>query len=227
MQLFFSGTFFTSRSFLLLSLLGANLSAIIFFIVQGGSVMQALWIYWLQSVVIGVVSVARILSLSLHGNHIISLAAALFFIFHYGFFHLVYAIFLAAYSAQEISTTINGAPAVISFNEAGISVGVVLLSGALFAMHHTMSFIAERRSEAAPHTLVHLADAVKRTLFRPYVRILPMHLIIILGPLLVIAVGANGVFVVFMVLKAIADVLLFRRNVSRISLPNPSLTTHP
>src|SRR5689334_3693307 len=60
------GSFWTSRGFLIVSLLSANLTAIYFFVFHGGSVIQALWIYWLQSVIIGAVNVGRLLSYKLN-----------------------------------------------------------------------------------------------------------------------------------------------------------------
>jgi hypothetical protein len=220
---------FTSRRFVLLTLLLANLGTIWLFVWQNGSIMQVLWSYWLQSVIIGAVHVFRIASLPLDGitlngktisaqdspaiKNTARVFLAGFFIVHYGMFHVGYMIFLIVFSTQDVPFMMNGAETTLSLNEHGVAPGIVLLSGAAFAVHHILSFIGERQAwlehpKSAPHMMT--------VLFRPYSRILPMHLIIILGPVIAMALDTNAVFIAFMILKTLADLALFGRGTSRV-----------
>ena len=84
-----------------------NLVSIYFAFSQGWALSQIMWIYWGQSVIIGVMNVIRMLALkdfttkgmSQNGEPVPETQAAkngmaAFFAFHYGFFHFVYAVFL-------------------------------------------------------------------------------------------------------------------------------------
>ena len=223
-----ASAFWTSRSFALLLLVAANLAVIVFFVFYGGSILQALWIYWLQSVIIGAVNVVRILgqknisfeNIKIEGmgagalpldklqtkkaQDMIRIFFAAFFSLHYGGFHLVYMVFLIAFSSH-VPFTFNGAETGVSLGSA--SAAAVLLSGLGFAIHHVLSYLEERRDIAGqPQPVV----KVWAIMFRPYARILPLHLIIIFGPIAAIAFGNAWVFVAFMVLKTIADIALYQ-----------------
>jgi len=91
------------------SLIGANLLTIVFAILEKWDARTVLWLYWWQSVVIGFFNVVKILSLrefSTAGFKLGNTPAqpttftkvftAFFFLFHFGFFHVVYAIFLSS-----------------------------------------------------------------------------------------------------------------------------------
>lgn len=221
-----SGNFWTSRVFLLASLLSANLVAIYFFMFHGGSVIQALWIYWLQSVIIGAVNVARLLSykldysgLAVNGKPIVvdSVAAERavrlsmtgFFILHYGSFHFAYMIFLIAFSFPDLPLTIDGVEAKLNFGT--LNVGALILGGLVFAAHHMLSFVEERNELQSRQAIFSAASAM----FRPYIRVIPMHLIIVAGPFVAGAAGSAAVFLVFMILKTAADLALYFGSASR------------
>lgn len=91
----------------LLSLFFSNILVIILAIVQKWDISTVLWVYWMQSVVIGFFQFLRILSLKKFSTENFSINnqpaspttqtktfTAFFFTFHYGFFHFIYAIFL-------------------------------------------------------------------------------------------------------------------------------------
>src|SRR3989344_9635074 len=90
-----------------LSLLFSNLLVIILAIVQKWEVSTVLWVYWMQSIIIGFFQFLKILSLKKFSTENFTvnnqpalpttktkLFTAFFFMFHYGFFHFIYAIFL-------------------------------------------------------------------------------------------------------------------------------------
>ena len=92
-------------------IIAANLIAIVVAIVSGEGLLLLLWTYWLQSLVIGGFAYRRIAMLkefSTDGLKINGRAAEPtpatrrwtqnFFLVHYGFFHLVYFMFLGAFN---------------------------------------------------------------------------------------------------------------------------------
>jgi len=178
----------------LYGILIGNALAFLSAVTRHWSIAPLLWIYWGQSVAIGVSNVIRMLRLREFSTEGFQLGgrpvpatrdsleqSALFFSFHYGFFHLVYALFLAA-----------GA---VGGRLAEAEVPWVLGNIATFAIAHGYSLLINhgrdfRQKKPNLGTLV----------FYPYLRILPMHLAIILGSTMI------GVAVpVFIGLKTLAD----------------------
>lgn len=217
------------RPFLLPSLIVANLVAVVSFIFFGGSILQVLWIYWTQSVVIGLVNVVRIATMSditsmrtaqgapLAPSNVRSLSKVIrsflsvFFVLHYGGFHAAYAMILVWLAAPTINVVVDGSTSTITLNEPAVSVAAVVIGGMVFAMHHVLSYMVERSAhKVSPLPVLALVDSMAR----PYSRIIPMHAIIVLGPLVAIAFGNTGVFIAFMLLKTLADIFLFKRGVS-------------
>lgn len=224
----------------LFTLIAANGTAIWQFFINGGAILEVLWIYWLQSVVIGIINVYRILSTPLAiasqpvnplhsggtgSSSIVSVliryAFATFFTMHYGMFHLVYAIFLASYGASGV--VVRGVSQSSATTDAlfsgSIRVSWVIISGLIFAFHHLVTLIIERRQmslDAGP------APDIRQVMMRPYRRILPMHLIIIVGPIIAAWFGEATVFAVFMLLKTLVDVWLFFKGTSHPGNINPS-----
>lgn len=227
----------------LFTLIIANGLAIWQFSANGGNILEVLWVYWLQSVIIGIINIWRIFSAPLKvassqklslfpgaansGNTaspLIRFGAAGFFMLHYGMFHLVYAVFLAAFSTSGVTVNgISSAPTTTDklFNF-DIDVRWVIIGGLVFAIHHTLTFLIER------HQLkLHPEDApnIQEVMGRPYSRIIPMHLIIIFGPWIAFYFGSTYIFAVFMILKTIADIRLFYKGYGHPGTINPSL--HP
>ena len=155
-----------------------------------------LWPYWIQSIVIGYFSRARILALTrfstvglkINGRSVEPTDAtrrstANFFALHYGGFHLGYLLFIAT-RATELSR----------LDWIGI-----LIAGASFAWNHRQSFHQNIEGDAAG------TPNIGTLMFLPYLRIIPMHLTILAGAALGEGYSAIGV-VVFSLLKTAADV---------------------
>ncbi len=182
-----------------LSLIFVNLFTIFLAVAQQLSFGFIVWVYWLQSVSIGFFNFLRILSLkdfSTKGFRIDNrpvkttqsarVFTAFFFAFHYGFFHLGYAIFLLNFPFL---------PFHISFSEIVSALPV----GALFFANHLISFIFYSRKPQPRKN-------IGKVMFYPYVRILPMHFVVFCSPFFCHAVDA--LIVVFLFLKTVADVLM-------------------
>lgn len=191
-----------------LSLIFSNLLVIFFAIVDGISANEVLWIYWSQSVIIGIFNFIKMITLkdfSTEGfrqgnkqvlpNRATAISSAIFFLFHYGFFHLIYAVFLGGFS--EFS------------NASGSSAGnkFLLLSAGMFFISYLIEFINSRKEQADE------LPNIGAIMFAPYARIIPMHLTIILGGF----IGAAGsifstntnlsIIVLFIGIKTVVDLI--------------------
>lgn len=182
-----------SSAFLIFS----NLFAMIIAILGQWNVSDIIWVYWGQSIIIGFFNVKRILHLKQFSTENFKINnqpvdptvstkrhVALFFAVHYGFFHVVYMVFLLAeWSNMSL------------LDAAGVAVCVIM-----FIFNHRFSFKynLEQDLDRKPN--------IGRIMFFPYIRIIPMHLTIILGGLF--AGGSVGALILFLMLKTIADLIM-------------------
>jgi len=110
-----------------------------------------------------------------------------FFAVHYGFFHIIYGFFLLSFMP-------NG-----QFSSADIE--AVLFIGGIFLVTHAVSFFMNLRSE-----IKNANRNIGLIFFEPYLRIIPMHLTIIFGGILLWAgLGNSLVLLLFLVLKTGSD----------------------
>ena len=135
------------------------------------SLQTVMMIYWAQSVAIGVVNVLRILVLrdfstddvQVGGPMSPSVGAKLrvagFFTLHYGFFHVVYLVFILAAMTR---------------GRVDVNVPFVLYGAALFAGTDLAALALHWNAETRGRNL-------GQVMFAPYLRIVPMHLAIIFG----------------------------------------------
>lgn len=191
-----------------LSLIFSNLLVIFFAIVDDISAIDVLWIYWWQSVIIGIFNFIKMITLKdfsvegfkLNGKFVfntraVAISSAVFFLFHYGFFHVIYAVFLGAFSTFSHSTTSSSGTTFL------------FISAATFFVSYLIEFINSRKAEN-----VELPN-IGQVMFAPYTRILPMHLTIILGGF----IGAAGGFfstntnlaiiILFTAIKTVVDLI--------------------
>jgi len=168
-----------------LSLIFSNLLVIFFAVVDKLSAYDVLWVYWLQSVIIGIFNFIRMITLKefstegfKQGNKqalptkATKITGAVFFLFHYGFFHFVYAMFLMGFSDFTQSSP----------QSSGTS--YFIYSAGMFFISYLIEFINSNKeqSEELPN--------IGYIMFAPYARIIPMHLTIIFGGF----IGAAGSF---------------------------------
>jgi len=187
-----AGLLYSDRS--LTFLLLTNLATVVGTVLQGWNITDLLWIYWGQSVVIGYYNVHRIVDLDrIATDGFISnirpvepmcetqRCTAVCFALHYGLFHLVYGVFLL--------TTFRIHP--------GFPVAGVLLCILAFWFTHRFSYRFNReRDRAVPN--------IGSLMFFPYVRIIPMNLVILLGA--PIAGDNTLALVLILLLKTAVDV---------------------
>jgi hypothetical protein len=179
-------------------LLFSNITTIFFAITENWSLSTIVWVYWFQSITIGFFNFIRILQLkefSTEGFKINGRPAqptqgtkfftAFFFLFHFGFFHFVYLIFLLTGTfTKEYGNTPNLS-----------EVKYILLTALVFFINHLFSYFYNKPRDTKKQNIGSL-------MFYPYARIIPMHLTIILG------FSFGGTLLLFLVLKTFADAIM-------------------
>jgi hypothetical protein len=181
-----------------IGLVVANLAALVTALWFDWPPSALLWPYWLQSLVIGGFAVRRMLTaprictkgFSSNGKPVPATRAgrvqtAVFFTIHYGFFHLVYAAFISAG---------GGWPE-------GMDLWATLALVATFAWGHANSYRGNRGVE--DEVPLNLGAAM----FLPYLRVIPMHLTILFGG---VVLGGAGTWalLLFTGLKTVSDVAM-------------------
>ena len=174
----------------LMMLIFANVLFGAFFLAEGGEVAVLVWTYWSQSVIIGFFNFLRILTqrkfstkgLSSNGKPVLHTEkarrkTAFFFLFHYGFFHFIYFVFLVS----EVAT---------------VQIIYILIGALIFLINHGFSFYYNHKIEK------NIEKNIGTLLFYPYIRIMPMHIMIVFG--LFFLDGSLSVFI-FLLLKITAD----------------------
>jgi len=154
----------------------SNVIVIFFAIVDNLSAFEVLWIYWFQSVIIGVFNFIKIISLKeftttglrrgaseLPPTNAAKISTAIFFLIHYGFFHFVYAMFLGGFSGITGPSTSNSQG------------NYLLITSFIFFISYLIEYIQSTR------TLQGEIPNLGVIMFAPYFRIIPMHFTIIFG----------------------------------------------
>ena len=183
----------SSAAFLIIS----NLITIVLAVYEKWDLSEIMWIYWGQSIIIGIFNYRRILDLKkfsttgytsggLQPKPTIETkkSTAKFFALHYGGFHFGYFVFMFK-EKNELSND---------------SLIFIILCVVVFFFNHMYSYFhnRERDMKRVPN--------IGTMMFFPYLRIIPMHLTIILGGIF----GKTSAFglIIFLVLKTFADLIM-------------------
>jgi len=176
------------------ALLGANAWIIYLYLAEDWSSEMILLVYWSQSVIIGLFTFLRMVSLrrfdpgGITSNGVpvkatrrAQLGLSGFFLLHFYGFHLVYLLFIVSLFSRRES-----APLRLDF---------LLGAAGIFFLNHLFSYVYHRwiaREESVPFG---------KLMFLPYLRIIPMHLCIIVGAF----TGSFALIAFFTLLKTAAD----------------------
>ncbi|MFC1737430.1 DUF6498-containing protein [Planctomycetota bacterium] len=187
--------FFSDLS--LWALIVSNLIVIFWALIEGWALAVIMWVYWSQSVSIGILWFFKILTLkefstkgfkinnqSVEPTTSTKIQTAIFFLVHYGFFHVGYAVFLSALFKH-------------------VRLMPICVMAAVFFVYQSFSFFYNKKWEEKRK------PNIGKMMFFPYARIIPMHLTIIFGGQL--ADGnymGNAALAFFMLLKTLADVIM-------------------
>jgi hypothetical protein len=178
------------------SLIFANLLTIAFAIKFNWSPLELIWIYWSQSVTIGVTNYIKMRRLETSaGSRKAGFSS--FFLLHYGFFHFIYLLFILAFTFAGEELPLKG--------EVPIQWFWVMVTVVTFILNHFFSYFYNRKQDQAK-------ASIDRLFFFPYARIVPMHLTLIFGA------GAEVFFpgvvhaplYLFLSLKTVADVVMHK-----------------
>ncbi|MES2329091.1 MAG: DUF6498-containing protein [Bacteroidota bacterium] len=181
---------FTNPS--ILFLLAGNIYCIWYYENNSAAFSTVVWIYWFQSITIGLFNFLELLTIkdetlttdrahTKPGSALLSNWSAWFFLFHFGIFHLVYCVFL-----------------MIDFGVRSINKTILLTGISAFFLECVINFIRHKRRERT--TTVNFGVLF----FLPYLRVIPMHLMIILP-----AFFGWKPSLLFLVLKTFMDILSF------------------
>ncbi len=176
-------------------LLGINAYLVWYYYQRPSIFPTLLWLYWAQSVLMGAFNVLDILTVrKVNVNEMVKdngrmvkssftrrVPSAFFFMFHFGFFHLGYFIFLFT---------------IAKFGE--VDWTFLRYFFYMFLGGQIIGFIQHKIEQWNTET------SLSKLFITPYIRIVPMHLTILLPNFLKVSnVG------VFLVLKAVADVVMY------------------
>lgn len=178
------------------SLFFVNMFIILIAIIEGWPAAKILIVYWAQSVVIGFYTFLKILICDRKSKFEIfkNMYVAIFFVFHYGLFHLVYFIFILTMFMIETNSDLNP---LLSLGEI-FSVGFIILLISLF-LNHGFSFIKNKKEKKIKN--------LNKIFIEPYARIIPMHLTLMFGVILVMVGFGVVVLFVFSFIKLYMDLL--------------------
>jgi hypothetical protein len=176
----------------LLFLLAGNLYCIWYFQKYPNGFATIVWIYWFQSIIIGLFNFLFLVTVKNYDATSFTMkskpitagnkgCAPWFFLFHYGFFHFVYAIFL-----------------LVGLGVKSTDSKLLLIGVAAFFLESILSFIRQKQMESR------VVMPIGTLFFLPYLRIFPMHLMILLPEIF----GWQP-SLLFLGLKMAADLLSF------------------
>lgn len=191
----------------LYAILAANAFTLIVALWQNWSMIDLVFPFWMQSIVIGFYARRRILKLRqfttddllVNGKRVDPTSKtqrmiANFFALHYGFFHLFYLVFLGIFLDPDPVEAATTEPALIE-------------QRFIFAII-ALSFLISHGASHREHLSADLAGKpnIGTLMFIPYIRIVPMHLTIMLGAM----AGGTSAIYAFMTLKTFADLGMHR-----------------
>jgi len=155
-----------------------------------------MWVYWFQSVIIGIFNFIGILQLKNFSTKDFKIGGrpaqptrdtknftAFFFLFHYGLFHVVYLIFIS----NGMSIKIHGREPTL------LELKYIFITILIFLLNHFFSYVYNKLKDTKKKNIGSL-------MFFPYIRILPMHFTLMFG----LFIG-DIALPFFLMLKTIAD----------------------
>jgi NADH:ubiquinone oxidoreductase subunit 6 (subunit J) len=155
-----------------------------------------LWVYWSQSILIGLLHFIKLLvyrfprkagAATNDVNTWSQYGVAFFFLFHYGFFHFVYVFFLGM---EGVDWPLVGK-------------AVSIFGGQMF-----LNAISHYKEESNG------TQDIGEFMFKPYARIIPIHMAIILGGI----GGSVTIFLVLVIFKTALETFIEYLDINKVSI---------
>ncbi len=174
-------------------LVAANLVPLAGVALFGWDVFAVVFLFWLENVFVGLFNVLRMLWIERGAERqpVVKIALIPFFIIHYGLFTGVHGVFVFALFGQAGS--ISGFPTVENVIDVIVAHRLWIAVLAL-ALSHGFSFI--RNYVAAQE---YRRVTLQQLMAQPYSRVVVLHMTILLGGFLVMALQLPGIAVVLLV----------------------------
>lgn len=191
-------------------LIGVNILPVIGVTCLGWSVVEAMLVYWMENVIIGVMNVFKMLLVAIHSRQLGAIFVIPFFILHYGIFASVHGVFVfgSAHMTRDGKFNMTPEEAFNTFDLQSMGIAVAALT-----LSHFFSFVWNFviGKEYQRVTLNHLLGA-------PYGRVMILHISLLFGMFLIFATGHNAAVLVLLTLfKIFADLALHRRSHEKLA----------
>lgn len=197
-------------------LVAANLVPLLGVVVLDWDVFSVVFLFWIENVIVGLFNVLRMVWVERGAERapVAKIVLIPFFVFHYGMFTLVHGVFVFAMfgrvAAQSGFPTVENVTDVIVEYHLWVAVLVLALS-------HGYSFV---RNYVAGQEYRHVT--LRQLMAQPYGRIMVLHLTILGGGLLVMALQLPAVAVAILVgLKVSIDVRAHLREHRKLQPTSP------
>jgi hypothetical protein len=193
----------------------ANLIPLGGVVLLGWEVFPILLLFWLENVIVGVFNVLRMVWVQPddEGGLILKIFTIPFFILHYGLFTAGHGVFVfMLFGGGQFPIT--GFPSVVTVVDALVQLKLVLPALAL-AASHGFSFVSNYVAGQEYRRVT-----LQQLMHRPYSRVVVLHLVIIGGGFLVMALNSPvlGLFLL-VVLKVGIDVRAHVREHAKVARP--------
>ena len=184
-----------------LALALANIAPLMGVLLGYWNAFDIIFLYWFENIIIGLFAVAR---MTIRPDTAVlfkfgGIFLAAFFCVHYGFFTFGHGSFIASFFDEQLLDTNTG----INSNIVGVSrfmlsqQGIQLTLAAMFIAHFVEYILAYKNREI---------DAAPKEMFKPYKRIIVLHIAIIFGGFIATMLDNSiGVALVMIALKTYFD----------------------
>ncbi len=206
------GTRLTARSPSALVLILSNLVPVFGVFFAGWDVGAIMAIYWLENVAIGILNALKILLARAGGTPLPARAGmALFFCVHYGIFTLVHGVFVFAVFQKDGPFGGRGFSPFAALGEYGLAF-LALFGSHLFSFFVNYLGRGEFRDKN-----------VMLVMIQPYGRIVILHVTIILGGFVTMALGSpKPVILLLVILKTMGDVFFHLKEHNKGAMGEPA-----
>jgi hypothetical protein len=202
---------------LLIIIIASNLLPIFGLLFLGWSMGSVMILYWVENIMVGFFTLLKMIFADEQaGMWLVRLPAMLFFCVHFGGFCAVHLIFILVLFMPQFHQPLNlqAIPAVFL----DLLVGLWLPILGMF-ISYSISFYQHYLGDG-----VYQRVTIYNLMAEPYPRIIPMHFGLILAGFFVVALGSPiGVVILLVLLKTGAEVLAYRRSVSKWRVPKQGI----